>query len=294
MTDLAPIPQAAEHPVATYLARLAPGSRRSQRTACETLAQLASGGRVGAVDLQWHRLTYAHTQAVRSALAAQYKPATANRHLSALRGVLRECWRLGTMPEPLFRRAVDLEPVRGETLLAGRALDVSELETLLASCDDTLIGRRDAALLACLYAAGLRRAECAALNVEDVGVDGLHILGKGHKQRLVPLGPRYRALLLAWLPSEGPVFRSFDRAGQLTDARLSADGIADILARRAAKCGLAACSPHDLRRSYMTHLLDRGADVLVVGQLAGHANPRTTARYDRRGEQAKQQAVALL
>ena len=111
-----------EHPAAVYLARLAPSGRRSQRCALATIAGLLTDGRAGVLELPWHRLRYAHTQAVRTALAEVYAPATVNRQLSALRGVLAECWRLGLMTADEYHRAVDLPAVRGSSLPAGRAL----------------------------------------------------------------------------------------------------------------------------------------------------------------------------
>src|SRR5580704_14614900 len=92
--DLLPVPvgDPAQHPVAVYLARLAPGSRRSQKGALGTMASLVTSGRIGIEELPWHRLGYQHTQALRALLAERFSPATANRHLAALRGVLREAW----------------------------------------------------------------------------------------------------------------------------------------------------------------------------------------------------------
>ena len=84
--ELLPVPvgNPDRHPVAVYLARLAPGSRRSQKAALETMASLLTGGRIGIEELPWHRLGYQHTQALRAALAERFSPATANRHLAAL------------------------------------------------------------------------------------------------------------------------------------------------------------------------------------------------------------------
>ena len=144
------------HPAAVYLARLGPGSRRAQRGALDTMARALSGGRAGVEELPWHELEYQHTLALRTVLVERYSPATANRHLAALRGVLREAWRLGLMTAEDFQRAIDLSAVRGERLPRGRALSRGELRALFESCRN---GRpsdlRDAALIGVLYAAGV-------------------------------------------------------------------------------------------------------------------------------------------
>src|SRR6266540_7196116 len=90
------------HPVLVYLARLAPGSRRTMRQALDTIAGLLTGGQADALALDWSRLGYQHTAAVRSALAERFAPATANKMLAALRGVLREVWRLGQTDAEAF------------------------------------------------------------------------------------------------------------------------------------------------------------------------------------------------
>src|SRR5438132_3910113 len=84
-----------EHPAAVYLARLAPGSRRTMAAALETIAGLLTSNRCNVQTLDWSSLRYQHTAAIRALLADLYAPATANKMLAALRGVLRESWRLG-------------------------------------------------------------------------------------------------------------------------------------------------------------------------------------------------------
>jgi len=291
-----------EHPAAVYLAQLTTRSRRTQASALDQVAQLLGYG--SALACPWHQLSYAHTAALRTALAERYAPATANRMLAALRRVLQECWRLGLMTVEAYERAADLKVVKEEKLPSGRALDPSEVAALFAVCagDSTPAGVRDGALLALLLATGLRRSEAVALDLADYtpASGALKVRsGKGRKDRLVYVGAAVAVLALAdyltirgaW---PGPLFVAGRRGGHLLTSRMTDQSIALILARRAAQAGIADVSPHDLRRTFVTNLLDAGADIATVQKLAGHADPATTARYDRRGEQAKHDAAALL
>jgi integrase len=288
----ATVPASDRHPVAVYLARLAPGSRRAMRQALEAIAEVLAPG-AGAMALPWHLLRYQHTQAVRARLAARYAPATVNKALCALRGVLTEAWRLGLLGAEDHARAADLASVRGARLLRGRALTPGEVRALFDHA-----GPRDAALLAVLYGCGLRRAEVVALDLAHVDRAGgaLRVLGKGNKERAVPMPPGTARALEAWLAvrggEAGPLFWSCDR-GHLGD-RLTAAGVLVALQRLARRAGVAAFSPHDLRRSYVGDLLDAGVDLATVQALAGHASVQTTARYDRRGDRAKARAAATL
>ncbi len=298
--DDAPSDHAAT-PVAHYLARLAPGSRRAQASACQTMACLLSGGRATAADIPWSQLTYAHTSALRAALVDRYQPATVNRHLAALRGVLRACWRLGTIPEAVYRQAIDVPSVREEKGPSGRVLAGAETAQLFAvlAADTSPRGERDHALCAVLWAGGLRceeavrltRADCAELPV-------LTIWGKGRRRRLIVLPAWAHVVLARWAatgPEGGPLFPSFARDGTRTTRALGRRGVRTILARRLYDAGIRVrTSPHDFRRTYATTLLARGADPLTVARLLGHADVRTTMRYDRRGLDAAAAAAALL
>ena len=151
------------------------------------------------------------------------------------------------------------------------------------------------------YLSGTRRGELAALRVGDVEVDppAIRVLGKGGKERLVPLSPTVGPLLEGWLAlrgdGDGPLFCPIDRAGNLRrDRGLSGEAVRQLLGRRTLAAGLAAISPHDLRRSYAGDLLDAGADLPAVQQLLGHASPATTSRYDRRGDRARRAAAERL
>lgn len=292
------------HPAAVYLAGLAPGSRRTMRQALDVIARTLTDGRADAETLAWSALRYQHTQAVRAALAERYRPATASKMLAALRGVLREGWRLGYVTADDYHRAADLPPVRGTTLPRGRALTAGELRALFqAVAEDgrTATRARDAALLAVLYGGGLRRAEVVALDVADYDAETGTLAvrhGKGNKARVLYATNGAREALAAWLTvrgtDEGALFAPIDKAGRLTLRRLTPEAVFDRLQLLAKRAAIARFSPHDMRRSFISDLLDNGADLAVVQAMAGHANPATTARYDRRGERAKQRAAGLL
>jgi site-specific recombinase XerD len=240
--------------------------------------------------------------AIRARLAERYAVTTANQHLSALRGVLKECWRLGSLEADEYRRAVDLEPVRGSGLPRGRALHARELRAVFGTCadDPTPLAIRDAAILGVLYGAGLRRAEAAALDLGDLDTTSgaLRVQGKGNKERLAYVRHGAGAAVEDWLAlrgdEPGPLFWPVTKGGNLRPRRLSAQAMLYVTQRRGKSAGIQHFSPHDLRRSFISDLLDAGADLSTVQKLAGHAQVQTTARYDRRGELAKQVAADLL
>jgi integrase/recombinase XerD len=297
------------HPVAVYLAHLAPSSRRVMRSALDAIASILTAGLCDSLALDWAALRYQHTAAVRAVLGdGRYAPTTANRHLAALRGVLRECWRLGRVGVEDYQRAVDLAPIRGSRLPRGRALETGELKALFDGCARdrrSASAARDAALLALLYGSGLRRAEVVALDLDDydrrasVGTGALTVRGNSNKQRLAYLAAGAQAALNDWLElrgdAPGPLFWPIHRSGRLGPARrLSAQAVLYLVRRRADSAEVSSFSPHDLRRSFISDLLHSGVDLSTVQQLAGHSQVQTTARYDRRGEVVKQRAATVL
>ncbi len=92
----------------------------------------------------------------------------------------------------------------------------------------------------------------------------------------------------------GPLFWPIDKGGNLHPRRMTAQAIYNLLQKRAEEAGVKTFSPHDLRRTFVSNLLDAGADIATVARMAGHANLQTTMRYDRRPEEAKRRAAGLL
>ncbi len=311
----APAPhQADRHPALVYLAALAAGSRRTMRQALDVIAGLLTGGRATHLTLPWHHLEYAHTAAVRAALAEHYAPASANKMLAALRGVLTEAWRLGYMPAEARARAADLKPVRGDnTIPAGRELTAGELRALLEACaaDPSPAGVRDGAIFALCYGAGLRRAEAVRADVAHVDpqTGDVRVRGKGQKWRVTYARGGAADVLRAWLRVRGdapgrrllPVSQTGAiiatrrlPGGAEAPASLSERAVYLRLKARALEAGVKPFSPHDCRRTYAGDLLDAGADLNTVKELLGHANVQTTSKYDRRGERVKRDAADLL
>lgn len=295
------------HPAAVYLRSLgSPVSRRNMASALRSIVRTATGGASDDVGrFPWHELRFQHVTALKSRLsAAGMAPATANVRLAAVRGVLRAAWRLDLIDTDAWQRAADVGPVRGERLPAGRALEMAEIAALFASCaDGTAGGARDAALLSLLYGAGLRRAEAAAVRVADVEeADGgltVRIVGKGNRERQVFADNGGGAAIRAWLDvrgrEPGPLLCAVHRHGRVSPAAaMTPSAIRQRIVERCRRADVAPASPHDLRRTFVSQLLDATGDAGSVQRLAGHASVNTTMRYDRRGERAARRAAALL
>ncbi len=275
-----------------YLGNLRESGRRTMRTALETCAQILAGAHYRM--LPWHEVRYEHVAALRAVLQAQYAPASVNKHLTAVRGVLRSCWQDGKMPGDEYQRAISVPNVKGSSLPRGRMVPESELRSLWAAADEN--GVRYGALLSLLFTGGLRREEASALRWHDVSFETdaggaetcwLRVDGKGGKERKVPLrnGACCR-MRLAREQGKGLGTRVLEVKNPRT--------IGKMLARLVKLAGIPPCSPHDLRRSFVSHALANGAELAAVSRMAGHADPRTTARYDRRPDDAMKDVADAL
>lgn len=219
--------------------------------------------------------------------AAPYARSTVARMLVSLRSLYRWLLREGYVAEdPTARTGV---PRR--TRSVPKAISVEEVTRLIEAPAPDLLGRRDRALLEVLYGAGLRISELVALDVDDIDLDEGSILvraGKGSRSRRVPLGRAGRDAAASYLATSRPELarraRGRGPAGAMflnaRGSRLSRQGCWKILKRYAGVAGLQAeVSPHTLRHSFATHILDGGADIRVVQELLGHASLATTQIY---------------
>ncbi|MDF5716176.1 MAG: tyrosine-type recombinase/integrase [Rhizonema sp. NSF051] len=292
-----------EHPAAVYISSLAPGSEETMRQSLNFIAGLLTNGEADYLTLDWAALRYKNTAAIRSALGKKYQPVTANKMLSALRRVLKEALRLDLMSPVDYAKAVDLESFKARSTLRGRALTQKEIDSLMSVCfsDRTLTGYRDAAIIALLRATGIRRSELVNLNMKDCNLASGEVKiqrGKGGVDRTVYLPDSVSTIIKQWVEirnnAPGSLFCKINKSGRVIQGKLTPQAIRVILQKRGVEAGIEPFSPHDLRRTFVSDLLDAGHDLVTVQQLAGHTNPTLTARYDRRGEERKRRAVKSL
>ncbi|RLP73313.1 site-specific tyrosine recombinase XerD [Mycetocola tolaasinivorans] len=211
--------------------------------------------------------------------------ASVARILSAVRGWHRFLLEEGDLDRDIAREVL---PPKLPSRLP-KALRIDEVEALLAAVSgDDPQSLRDRALLELLYATGARVSEAVDLNVDDV-IDGdiLRLRGKGNKERIVPVGSYARAALDAYLVRARPIFsaRGFATPALFLGARgsrVSRQNAWLIIRRAAEHADIASeVSPHSLRHSFATHLMQGGADVRVVQELLGHSSVATTQIYTR-------------
>jgi integrase/recombinase XerC len=236
-------------------------------------------------------LSRVDTLAVRSYLASLHRSHLASRslarHLSTLRSFFRWACREGhveknparALPSPRLPRTLP------------RAMTRPDTERLLEADEEGSFPERDRALFELLYATGLRVSEAAGLDLEDVDFSArlLRVVGKGNKERIAPFGEEAGEALSAYLPAREGRRRPGRDSGaddgeplfvNARGGRLTTRSMARLLKGRLRAAGLSAeISPHALRHSFATHLLEAGADLRAIQELLGHASLSTTQKY---------------
>jgi integrase/recombinase XerD len=216
----------------------------------------------------------------------QHHPAlvasSAARAVSAVRGLHRFAVREGVAAHDPAREVHPPSKLRH----LPKAIGVAEVERLIAAAgpEDAPLTHRNRALLEVLYGTGARISEAVGLTVDDVEAGHVRLRGKAGRMRVVPVGRFAREALGAYLTRARPVICAHGRgtAALFLNARggrLTRQGAWEVLRSAAERAGLAGVSPHMLRHSFATHLLDGGADVRVVQELLGHASVATTQVY---------------
>ena len=268
-------------PLAAFLRHLAlekdasPHTLRSYRSDLLEFQRVGGGRRLADVDARAVRAFLAHLH------ARGLDPASVARKLAAVRSWFHFLVRRGVLARNparevrgprLPRKLVSFLPIdEATTLVEGRAVGGAQRA-------------RDIAILELLYASGLRVSELAALDVGDVDLaeQTVRVLGKGRKERIVPFGAKAARALGVHLAALGAARGPFWRNGR--GGRLTARAIHTIVRRSARAAGIAQrVSPHTLRHTFATHLLDAGADLRAIQELLGHSRLSTTQRYTHVG-----------
>ncbi|MBW6475430.1 MAG: tyrosine-type recombinase/integrase [Anaerolineaceae bacterium] len=317
-----------KNPALSYLASLnSKNSRRVQKTALDQIAAVLSNHRIeDSLAFPWEQLDYGTVTAIKAWLDAQYAPATVNRYLCAVRRVLKEAWRHDLISAEDYQRATDVRSVTAQRLPTGRELETDEIKRLIQACledeDNPILGLRDAAIISLMYSSGLRRAEVVTLDLKDLDIKNrqVRVIGKRNKERYAYLASGAVRALKKWIEvrgqESGPLFYAVVKSGRIVRfrnerltkqekengktpqnivARLSDQTVYHLIDKRALQAGLVnKTTPHDMRRTFVSDLLDVGVDLSTVSKMAGHEDTNTTMRYDRRSSNVMRDAAEML
>ena len=205
--------------------------------------------------------------------------ASVARKVSALRSFTRYLRREGWIDSDPAALAV--APKREQKVPAH--LSVDEMSQLLDAPDvSTPLGRRDRAILELFYASGIRLSELVALDLEDVNLADrvVRVMGKGRKERIVPFNVKAKDAIRDWMKSRVALTRGDALFVNARGGRLTGRSVQRLVARYVRSCSTRfGISPHALRHSFATHLLQAGADLRAIQELLGHVQLSTTQRY---------------
>lgn len=204
------------------------------------------------------------------------------RRISSMRGFFSFLYRENIVADNHFL----LVPLPGKEKTLPKFLYYEELDALLAAPKDDYLGSRDRAILELLYAAGLRVGECVSLDIKDIDMKrgSVFVLGKGGKERIQPLGEYAEAAIKNYLKKRADEGLDVDRTQPLflntRGNRINDRSIRHMVDKYMLQTAqLKHISPHALRHTFATHLLDNGAEIRVIQELLGHSSISSTQIY---------------
>lgn len=253
-------------------------------------------------SFNWSKLTYISLIKLKSNLQADnYSAGSINTYMSLFKGVALDAWRQKLITTDDYLHIKDIKRVKNVRILTGRSLPPEEIKNLIKHCTKvkTKMGYRNAAIIALTYGAGLRVHEVTNVKISNLKDSHITIIGKGNKERKMPLPSFVVRILRRWLLARSQadcegLFLRIHKGDNILNSPLSKGSIRQIFINVLRQANSEHFSPHDLRRSYATNLLDANVDVFTVQNLMGHASVDTTRLYDLRGEKTKAIAVKLL
>lgn len=286
-----------------YIGGLAPSGRRGITSLLNRSASILKRG-ADAADYPWEQLNFAAVAKVRAALLDDgYAVSSVNMALSALRGVAQTAFNLNCMNAETLARIRSVKRVSGDIQRKGRALDKSEIRALIQAAKQhpqPVRRCRDTAIVLTLCGTGLRAGELVKLERRDYDNCILMVRqGKGRKYRQIHVADAVDKAIRKWLKAsaneaENALFSRIQRNGKTATQPLTTTGLTGILEQLQITSGIARFTPHDMRRTFITRLLEQDVDINTVRQLAGHTDISTTASYDHRGDEAKIRASQRL
>lgn len=290
-------------PLALYLGRLAPNSRRSIKSQLNKVADIMEWP-PDERDNMFHKVDYQMACEIKVRLVQHGSSAKSiNRAMSALRNVVKVGVLMGLVPE---NQLIQLSAIKNEKAAQhqGNPLNTTQVNVLfdLLSQNATELGRRNQAVFALLLGAGLRRSELVALKVKDMTLDESRLTvqkGKGNKRRTAFLPDWCIQHVLNWLDirdvDDGYLFNPVNKSKRInTNRGITTECVYLLVRDTTQKLGIGNVSPHDMRRTYITRLLEQDIDLNTVRMMAGHEDISTTVIYDKRDNKVMQKAAASL
>lgn len=283
-------------PVGVYLGGLRPSSRETMFHALVSIVRVLTDTPDDSVDIfrfPWELMDIPQITLLRTMLSEKFATATANNYLMALKGVLKCAWRLGLIDRDTYERRIDFKPIKGESLPAGRYVEMEERALLFNAlrADKTWVGARDGAIIGTLFATGMRRQELTGLlyeNLEplkgqEVGYTLKILKGKGNKSRMAYIGPDAVPFVQRWLAHRGTHSGAYITKQDGTG--ITTQTVYDILSKWSLEVGITQIRPHDTRRTVITDLREAGMEDSMIMEITGHSSVEMVSRYDRKKEQ---------
>lgn len=288
-------------PATSYLASLGPGSQRSMTQALQTIAEIA-GAAPGTApdDFDWTQLNGEKALGIRRQLTEKYAPATTNKMLAALRGVMRAARDQDLIDEAWYQQVARIRSVRAVPADDQPILTQAQLQKLFrtTAADPGAAGRRDAAVLAMILGAGLRRGEAAELDLSDLDLAAgtIHVAGEtSDRVRTSPLDNGAIAALGDWVAvrgtDPGPLFLPTVRGGALRLRRMTDQALYLLIKQVGERAGIPKLTSRMLRRTMIVRAIAGGADREALTQRVGHMSWLNTKAFEDLAGLAKRRLI---
>lgn len=290
-------------PYALYLARLSHNSKRSVQAQLESMADVMGWPLIG-LPVKLASIDYAQALSIQNKLLSEgFAPRSINRAMMAIRGIVKAAVITQSASQQQYLNLQSLPKIKHGSH-QGTPLSKHQVVKLfrLLFKTRTPLALRNTGIFAVLLGCGLRRSEVVNISFNQYDTDKASLFiakGKGNKSRTVFLPDWVQVIVDEWLEcrgnADGALFCVVRRGGNMHVADyLSNEAVYSLVKRTFKTLNMPTVTPHDLRRTYITQLLDQGIDLNTVRQMAGHADISTTVIYDKRDDKAMQQAAKTL